>query len=436
MMTLLSLALLPCAPQGGLTPHPGWPKSFSGQGFYSPANLADLNSDGMVEMIVRSQDGGSGIIHLFHEDGSEQAGWPRDYGGNGFDGVTVAHLDPQGGADLVFTTVWAGVFGGGSIEALDIQGRDVPGWPVNPHGRQSFIMPPVATGSAVITSFIHYGNGLSRNYLVGLGPLGQPLALKETQTAPSRGAAGDLDGDGQVEAVLVSGNLLMVMDGNGMKAGWPVQLREPIGKPSLGDFTGNGLREVVVPDADGMHVFLLDGTELPGFPFLIGSAGTNLPFGQPALADLDQDGALEIVASGDNGELHAIEMGAAVPVEMPGFPVVIGGSLSDPVVGDVSGDGRPDVVLSTFHVGGSPELVAIDNLGNFTAGTPIAVQGNPGMAALGDIDGDNMTEVVLTTLGPIADFRGRLYVFDSPAVHDPNADWPLPQQDPARSSSR
>src|SRR5262249_56665731 len=125
-----------------------------------------------------------------------------------------------------------------------------------------------------------------------------------------------------------------------------------------------------------------DPTVLPGFPIYMGASGE----APPKLADLDGDGKREIVIPDTNGWVHAYR---ADGTELAGFPFaleetfglhkqsaafVIGGVSSDVrttvsgavAIGDVNGDGKPDIVV----LNGSRNAHVIDSIGHDLAGSP------------------------------------------------------------------
>jgi hypothetical protein len=179
-----------------------------------------------------------------------------------------------------------------------------------------------------------------------------------------------------------------------------------LGAPAVADLDGDGSKEIVVITYNGfLHVFGDDGQPRDGFPVrlpevpscprdgtepagpcssteaLIDRGGA---FSSPTLADMDEDGDLDIVVSGGDGFAHVFD-GDGVPVE--GWPVELhydgrltGGLtpnrsriLATPSVGDFNGDGIPEVLLASTErvgpAGGSGATYLIDGRG-MKAGDP------------------------------------------------------------------
>jgi len=153
--------------------------------------------------------------------------------------------------------------------------------------------------------------------------------------------AGDLDGDGGVELVVVgNGGRLHVRHADGSQAaGWPVDLGHNLADGlALGDLDGQPGAEIVVgDDQGGLH--LLDGAgqrlrdPIPTSGKIVSS---------PVLADITGDGTPEVLVGTEAGTLHAYRVDG---VAVPGWPREVAGKLqASPAVGDLDGDGRADVV--------------------------------------------------------------------------------------------
>jgi hypothetical protein len=142
----------------------------------------------------------------------------------------------------------------------------------------------------------------------------------------------------------------------------------------------------------------------------------------PAVADIDRNGSPEIILGGDiyAGNPLGVPAGGLVWVlnrngtVYSGYPRSIPGQTvwSSPAVGDLNGDGWPEVVVGTgTNFGGSAGL----NVFAFTAsnrqnlsGWPVPVDGKAmGSPAIANLDGDAQLEVATATEG------GHVYAFDT-----------------------
>jgi subtilisin family serine protease len=228
----------------------------------------------------------------------------------------------------------------------------------------------------------------------------------------------DVDGDGTNEIVATSHHQGIVYvwraDGSDLP-GWPIDIGYYARRgAAAADLTGDGKLEIVVSSLDFhwayftnyLYVFRHDGSLLPGWPIEIGKQG----YMTPALGDVTGDGQMEIIVStdndqGENGDVAVFVYSLDGSI-LSGWPKKFTPPVSPsenwtsgPVLGDLNGDGVLDIVLGML--GG--RIQAWDGRGNLLPGWPQYM--NPDLPleergaislVLGDVTGDGSLEVAAT----------------------------------------
>jgi FG-GAP-like repeat len=188
----------------------------------------------------------------------------------------------------------------------------------------------------------------------------------------------------------------------------------------------------------------------PNFPVVLPNSGP-VRFSTPVAADLDNDGTKWIIVgtagTGTGGWLYVIKRDGTI---RPGWPKQLPAEIaSSPAVGDITGDGFPDIVVgfgSNTDLSLPGGVIAFDRSGNqLWRFNPADTDGNGqpdhvwSTPALGDIDGDGILDVVFgswdfnvyalkgTTGLPLPGWPVFVYdsVWSSPALADLDGDGKL-----------
>jgi FG-GAP-like repeat len=139
----------------------------------------------------------------------------------------------------------------------------------------------------------------------------------------------------------------------------------------------------------------------------VGKAVGKHPYQRVRVADLNGDGKADIVSTNLEGDNVTILLGDGKGGfrQPAGSPFPCGDSPFNVAIGDVNGDGIPDLAIvnspsSTSDRTGRDGLTILlgDGKGGFTrmAGSPFLTGKRPNMVAIGDINGDGVGDVVVS----------------------------------------
>ena len=254
-------------------------------------------------------------LFAYRDDGNRR-GWPRPIGSRsqagrlitGSGGETpprLVDLDRDNRLDVLLGT------SAGELHALDARGRPLPSF---------------GAGAPVTTD----PYPVARRHDLPGGVGAEPL---EPVRAP---AVGDLTGDGEPEIVATAGEHVYAWDRRGERLdGFPVRIRPRLSTPCV-----RGTEKPCF-DADD-RLITHDNHIKRGF------------FGSPALADLDDDGRLDVVAGALDQHVYAWD-GRGRPLD--GFPAKLATDgapgaeiVTSPAVADLDGDGGHEIVIATNEV--------------------------------------------------------------------------------------
>jgi hypothetical protein len=352
-----------------------------------PAATGDVNQDWRYE-IATGFDLNRSDVCLVRGNGTIMNGWPQDGGRPGslqYLGIPVfALVDSEQPAQYyVFS-------GGGRLSGWDSAGNALSGWPQN----AEFSSP----------------------------------------------AAVDFDRAGRPEFVATRRDSVYVFKADGqVLSGWPKGYGGNGGStfPVVGDVNNDNRLEIAF--TIGTKLFLVNdsGLVLTGFPKTLAGSYAN----SPILGDVDNDGFAEIVVvSGTFPSNSVVQMFRQDGGAVTGWPKTLNGlvfrDFNAPVIGDVDGDGYPDVLTGFENTTDDFEkLYAWKRDGNVIAGWPKLLRfiygyGITGSPVLGDFDDDDSLDCALSS-NAYWMASTDIYVWNLGVPYSAeNMEWPMFRHDP------
>ncbi|MFV8756719.1 FG-GAP repeat domain-containing protein [Nannocystaceae bacterium ST9] len=174
-----------------------------------------------------------------------------------------------------------------------------------------------------------------------------------------------------------------------------------LGSPAVADLDGDGTMEIVAARESLVLVWSPEGTLLWEYDTSVGRI-----WASPVVADLRADLPGLEVAVAARDSIHLIDASGQV---VPGFPISWEDELRSLAVGDLDGDGELELVVTPGHGGPTDVIAAFHVDGSPVAGFPPNAAGTSGCdlddkcylagcydqnLALGDLDGDGRADIV------------------------------------------
>ncbi|KAA3610025.1 MAG: T9SS C-terminal target domain-containing protein [Calditrichaeota bacterium] len=255
------------------------------------AMIADVDFNGSNEIIVVSN---SGDIFVLNSDGSDYPGFPVfDLGTKVVSAPAIADLNGDDFLDVIFVSTKDG----GSLHAISTKnGNELPGWP----------------------------------YMTGSNSYSGPTVS-------------DIDKNTTVEVLvgLDNGHLAIVNHDGTEKLN--IDLGSKI-EPGIlvYDIIGDGENEIIALDGNGdLHLLDSTGTEFSGFPIPLGTTTKATPI----LADLNNNGFMDIIFGDENGFVQVVDLDSAVQ----NFPYKLGKEVrNSAVIGNLDDDADAELGFVTF----------------------------------------------------------------------------------------
>ncbi len=362
-------------PAAAVSSNAAWTVNLSGWDRSSSPTVADVNGDGTPEIIVGHQDGWLRVLDA--RTGQNIAHWPQPAGAAIDSTAAVGDLDKNGHKEIVVGvgSTWVPnqqggvvVFNADGSVRCRYRTADYGNIWANtggPDGYADAVFSSPAIGDVdgdgfpdiVFGAFDLHIHAIDRN-------CHSIFSYNVEDSVWSSPALRDIDGDGRMEIFIggdqTAGGAIDWEGGEfralkwtpgGVVELWKRQIHDTIwSSPAIGDIDGDGRLEVVVGggfmlnNIDGHKIWAWhadDGSPVPGWPVLTG--GSTMP--SPALGDVTGDGIPEVAASSSDGFVHVYRGNGQQlwqrQLEFNG--ALHNGPANSPIIADMNGDGHNDV---------------------------------------------------------------------------------------------
>ena len=383
----------------------GWPQKLNGP-IYA-LSVADLDGDGKAEICVGLGTGTTNSsLFVYEPDGTQRKGWPKSCGNSIYsNAITAVDLDSDGVKELVVPS------DDEHLNAFRADGTAVTARDEKYLGQKWSGLPLCEdyTHELALASWAKRFGGIA--WATGDELLGSTREERNCYMGTIAGvAAADLDGNGSTELAvtgMVTDASLVMRDDPDSFAGnaryfttfllntdrgryknsakgydWtevPTDTGTPVvmdpsvieyadSRPVTVDIDGDGNKEILYAACDGkVHCFSLDGTEHGAWPFSITKRSS--PVAEyatvPVCADVNGDGKQEVIFAtytrkdqlAQRGRLFVLNANGAIlaqttiPTKWGDGDANPNGCRATPTVADVDGDGGCEIVLTSLYSG-------------------------------------------------------------------------------------
>jgi len=407
---------------------------------WAGAVVGDFDGDGDTEIAVGSDaDGNDNVnVAVYDHEGELLAGWPQHFGGSDeVRAITAGDVNDDGALEVIVNKTNTGP----ATAVYTLDGQMAPGWPQV----DASCNPPEPAEEC--WDFGGYNQNIATGDVDGDGvfdvvssydAIGFGIFHGDGSPFPTT----DAFADRVVTAAEAYHDLALAQQG------WGTGDRSEFtySPPVIADVDDDGTMEIVLAGdhehsndttLQGVTLWLVNpdlsrpaGWESPkdlGPPLDTGALGNNIVPTQPSptVANLRDEPGLEILVPAYDGLLYAF---AADGTQLWTYAFGSGGSAyvgaSEPLVADLNGDGKPEVVFTTFSSGMPREpdapahLVVLDAAGNELHKIEIFGRGSMAAPAIADLEGDGDLELVISLKDSLGGASGGVQIWSLPGSAD------------------
>ncbi len=319
--------------------------------------------------------------------------------------VTVGDVNRDGYLDLV---VGSDVFAGATFPVTVLLGNGTGAFTVVSN------LPGVLTAASVALADLNRDQRLDlvvshanpKILQIHLGDASgsfYPSGVVTTAFSPGRVLLTDITGDARVDALVSYPGqpFVGVHAGDGL-GGFGAAVTTLVGSLvtdfAVAPVNGDSIPDLVVASGPGGRISVLPGLGNGSFGAPIHSFTGASPTSF-ALADLDGDGRIDVVSTSLLASTLRVQLGQGNGVFGPAVevPTLVGLIPSQVSIADLTGDGRPDVVVGSPTFG---DLGLLTNLGGGVLGPAQATSSaaGGGRPVVADVDHDGVNDLVLPNL--------------------------------------
>ena len=373
--------------------------------------IGDLNGDGKADLAVSGIGGkgsvgvllnsGNGAFAVAANYGTSSAAFSiaiGDVNGDGKPDLTYADNGNSWASVLLNNVNGNGTFtvapNAGALYANDNAWAIALG-DVNGDGRLDMVTANPAAGDASVV----LNNGAGGNGAFGDGfPAG---------TTPTGVALGDLDGDGKPDVAVANAgsnnvSVLLSRANNTLTAAVNYLVGTSPYAVAVGDLNGDGKPDLVAANrgSNNLSVLLNKGDGTATLLAAVNYATGALPYAV-AVADFNGDGKPDVATANESGNSASVLLnkGDGTGTLLSAVSYATGNTAVSVAAGDVNGDGKPDLVVANYSGNNVSVLVNKgDGSGTFLAAVNYAAGGNsPYSVAVGDLNGDGKPDLAVAT---------------------------------------